>query len=86
MSRTVHGTPCWECSNFTMGEECECNEHLFCDKSLEEHDKKIRADAINEFVTRFEAEYSRKTVNIAEFRIYQYEMHRLAEEMLKEQK
>lgn len=45
-----------------------------------------RADAINEFVTRFEEQYSRMTINIGEFRKYQYEMHRLAEEMLKEQK
>lgn len=53
MSRTVHGTSCWECSDFniknTMGEECEGNKHIFCDKSLAEHDKQIRADAIDEF-------------------------------------
>lgn len=51
---------------------------------LSEHDKQIRADAINEFVTRFEEQYSRMTINIGEFRKYQYEMHRLAEEMIKE--
>ena len=47
---------------------------------------KGRADAINEFVTRFEEKYSRITVHLGEFRKYQFEMHRLAEEMLKEQK
>lgn len=45
-----------------------------------------KADAINEFVTRFEEEYSRMAVHLGEFRKYQYEMHRLAEEMLKDQK
>lgn len=54
MSRTVHGTSCWECSDFniknTMGEECEGNKHIFCDKSLEEHDKQIKADAIDECI------------------------------------
>lgn len=58
MSRTVHGTSCWECSDFniknTMGEECEGNKHIFCDKSLTEHDAKVRATAIDEFISEID--------------------------------
>lgn len=37
---------CWECSDFniknTIGEECEGNRHIFCDKSLEKYNKQIK--------------------------------------------
>lgn len=53
MSTTIHGTACWECSDFNilnaMGEECEGNKHTFCDKSLAEHDAKVREDSIRDF-------------------------------------
>lgn len=55
MSRTLHGTNCWECLDFniknTMGEECEGNRHIFCDKSLEEHDSKVRENLIYEIIS-----------------------------------
>lgn len=74
--------------------DCCSEDCLFCcddckvtiDYMLDEYDKQIKADTINEFVTRFEEEYSRIAVNLGEFRKYQYEMHRLAENMVKEQK
>lgn len=49
MSGTIHKTSCWDCNiKNTMGEGCESNKHIFCDKSLSEHDKQIRTDAIDE--------------------------------------
>lgn len=66
MSRTIHGTNCWECSDFnvknTKGYECEGHRHIFCDKSLEEHDAKVREDVIYEFAKWLEEkDYLNKT-------------------------
>lgn len=70
--------PCGKCEDMIGCDNC-----IFV-KEAKELYKQIRADTLNEFVTRFEEEYSRMAVHLGEFRKYQYEMHRLAEEMIKE--
>ena len=51
-------------------------------KKLDGHDKQIRADAINEYVTRFEAE-NITDANAERLKPFIFEMHRLAEQMQK---
>lgn len=66
-------------------EGCDCDQIVMDAADMIEELQKAAGNAILEFVTRFEAEYSRMAINVGEFRKYQYEMHRLAETMIKEQ-
>ena len=73
----------------------ECDKYLDCDSCLEdkikEHDKQIRADAIEEFVKRLKAECRKHYVDcdpyfsgIADSILYEEDIDEIAEE-LKEQ-
>lgn len=52
MSKKVHEADCYGCLRFNihncMGEECEGEKHIFCDKSLKSHDKQIKNEILSD--------------------------------------